>query len=154
MFRSVEQQPLAEGGVREQLHFHEILATRLVACLDVEDRQAVVNGILMTERIQNLHVANGVCERTLDDRIQQMPEYVPAVLAAKHPLERIVHLRIDSRSRALATPLRHPKPVPLLSLDDTPVIDEGSEIKRVQTGFHALFLLQPFRTDYSASHRG
>src|SRR5262249_19108316 len=73
------------------------LPPTLIAGLDVQDRQLVVEAILVIERVEQLQVHNALGSGRLEHRVEQVDRQEPIRFAAEEPLEDVIDLGINPR---------------------------------------------------------
>ena len=82
-------------AMREHLHLDVELPAALIAGLDVQDRQLVVQRLLGIEGIEQVDVANVVAGGRLQDLVDHIDQQRPRGRASEEMFERVVHLGID-----------------------------------------------------------
>jgi hypothetical protein len=86
----VVQDALVVGGRRYDLHLDVELSPRLVAGLDVEDRQLVVHDFLGVERIEQLELFDPMSRGTSEYAVQQIDKNRARAFATEEVFEGII----------------------------------------------------------------
>ena len=82
------------------LHLDVELPSLLVARLHIEDRELVVKRVLVGERIEDLDLGQTLRRRSIQDRLDQVDQYVRVALVAEQVFEREIDLGVNAELHA------------------------------------------------------
>src|SRR5262249_22748997 len=92
----VVENPLLIISKSQHLHFNIEMPAGLVAGLDVQDGQLVIQGFLGIERIEQLQVLDAVCERRHEHAVQEADENGAGAVPTEEMLEGVINGGSDS----------------------------------------------------------
>jgi hypothetical protein len=95
----------------EHLHLDVELAAGLIASLDVQDGQLIVEGLLGVEGIEQVEGLKAVGGRRVQDTIQHVDQDGPSLVAAEDVFEGVIDFGIDVQDHP-GTSLRPGKGAP------------------------------------------